>query len=74
MAARRIKGLKLHPMLYPKAKGDRDGYRLETVEEWAVTRALFKCNGSVKAAAILLGCDRRTVERKIDKYDLRLGA
>lgn len=67
----RVRGLKLNPMPFPKAKDDGDGYRLDTVERWAVTRALHKCNGSVKVAAVLLGCDPRTVERKIDKYGLR---
>lgn len=69
---KRYRGLKLDPKPYPKSKEDGDGYRFDTVEKWALTRALCKSNGSVKVAAMLLGCDPRTVDRKIDKYGLRV--
>lgn len=65
-----IRGLKLDPKPFP-GKNEADGYRLDTVEKWAMTRALHKCNGHVRTAAKLLGVGHATLYRKILKYGLR---
>ena len=68
----RLKGLRLDPKPYPKSKESPEGYQLATVEKWCVTRALYKCNGSVKAACQLLDISERRLNTLIDKHGMRI--
>lgn len=42
-----------------------------TSEEWRIAEALKRCGGNKKKAAKLLGIDRTTLYRKIEKYRLK---
>jgi transcriptional regulator of acetoin/glycerol metabolism len=47
-----------------------DSFNLENSEYHLIVSSLEKCGGHVNAAAELLGISRRTLYRKIDKYNL----
>jgi DNA-binding NtrC family response regulator len=46
------------------------GHRLRDVERTVVAHALVQTNGNVSAAARLLGTDRKSLERRIERHKL----
>ncbi|MEO1099033.1 MAG: sigma-54 dependent transcriptional regulator, partial [Bacteroidota bacterium] len=58
------------PLSSNKESNEFENYNLESIESWAIKKALLKHNGNVSHAAKELGLSRGAMYRRMEKYHL----